>query len=163
MTLHAAKGLEFEIVYLPGWEEGLFPSQRSIIELALEGLEEERRIAYVGITRAKRQLYISFAERRRMYHEYINSRPSRFIAEIPRSVAIHTTPGAINMPSFSKPVVKNTSPLYEKAPEPYKAGAVVLHPKFGKGVIIAKNNDCLEIAFAEYGIKTIKQNYVKLS
>ena len=67
MTLHAAKGLEFDVVFLPGWEEGLFPSQRSIDELGLAGLEEERRLAYVGITRARKRLFITFAANRQIH------------------------------------------------------------------------------------------------
>ena len=83
MTLHAAKGLEFPAVFLPGWEDGLFPSQRSMDELALKGLEEERRLAYVGITRAEEVCTISFADRRRVFGQWQNSTPSRFIDELP--------------------------------------------------------------------------------
>ena len=84
MTMHAAKGLEFETIFLSGWEEGLFPSQRSLDESANKGLEEERRLAYVGITRAKQNLYITFAGHRKIYGNFVNSLPSRFIDEIPR-------------------------------------------------------------------------------
>lgn len=91
MTLHAAKGLEFDLVFLPGWEEGVFPHQRSLNEEGEKGLEEERRIAYVGITRAKKDLYITFAESRRMFHEILRSSPSRFLGEIPEHVCIRTT------------------------------------------------------------------------
>jgi DNA helicase-2/ATP-dependent DNA helicase PcrA len=83
MTLHSAKGLEFPIVFLPGWEEGLFPHQRALDESGLAGLEEERRLAYVGITRAKEQARISFAANRRMHGSWISSLPSRFIDELP--------------------------------------------------------------------------------
>ncbi|WP_375326836.1 UvrD-helicase domain-containing protein [Candidatus Tisiphia endosymbiont of Nemotelus uliginosus] len=88
MTLHAAKGLEFDLVFLPGWEEGVFPHQRALSEERDKGLEEERRIAYVGITRAKKELYITFAESRRMFHEILRSSPSRFLMEIPDDVCI---------------------------------------------------------------------------
>jgi DNA helicase-2/ATP-dependent DNA helicase PcrA len=83
MTLHAAKGLEFDAVFLPGWEEGLFPSQRTMDENGLAGLEEERRLAYVGLTRAKKTAHISFAANRRIHGNWQSSLPSRFIAEIP--------------------------------------------------------------------------------
>ena len=83
MTLHAAKGLEFESVFLPGWEEGLFPHQRSLDESGTKGLEEERRLAYVGITRAKLRVTISFAGNRRMHGQWNSSLPSRFIDELP--------------------------------------------------------------------------------
>jgi len=84
MSLHAAKGLEFDAVFLPGWEEGLFPHSKSLEELGNKGLEEERRLAYVGITRAKKNLYISYAITRRMYNQWIDSTPSRFLKEIPK-------------------------------------------------------------------------------
>ena len=84
MTLHAAKGLEFDAVFLPGWEEGLFPSQRSIDELGLIGLEEERRLAYVGITRARKKLFISYTANRQIHGLWQGSIPSRFISELPK-------------------------------------------------------------------------------
>jgi len=83
MTLHAAKGLEFNTVFLPGWEEGLFPSQRTMDENGLAGLEEERRLAYVGLTRAKQRARISFAANRRVHGSWQSALPSRFIKEIP--------------------------------------------------------------------------------
>ena len=83
MTLHAAKGLEFPVVFLPGWEDGLFPSQRSMDESGLKGLEEERRLAYVGITRAEEVATISFASNRRVYGQYQSQMASRFIDELP--------------------------------------------------------------------------------
>ena len=83
MTLHAAKGLEFPLVFLPGWEEGLFPNQRSIDENGESGLEEERRLAYVGITRAKKEAYLSFAMKRAYHGDWMDALPSRFINEIP--------------------------------------------------------------------------------
>jgi DNA helicase-2/ATP-dependent DNA helicase PcrA len=83
MTLHAAKGLEFETVFLPGWEEGVFPHQRSLDEEGLSGLEEERRLAYVGITRAKKEAMIFYAANRRIYNQWQNSLPSRFVSELP--------------------------------------------------------------------------------
>ncbi|MBT5574153.1 MAG: UvrD-helicase domain-containing protein [Alphaproteobacteria bacterium] len=84
MTLHAAKGLEFDTVFLPGWEEGIFPSQRTLEENGGAGLEEERRLAYVGITRARRNLFISFAANRRIHGLWQSAIPSRFIAELPQ-------------------------------------------------------------------------------
>lgn len=84
MTLHASKGLEFKQVYLPGWEEGLFPHQKALDEKGEQGLEEERRLAYVGITRAREKVKISFAANRRIYGQWQNSLPSRFIDELPQ-------------------------------------------------------------------------------
>ena len=94
MTLHAAKGLEFPMVFLPGWEDGLFPSQRSMDESGIKGLEEERRLAYVGITRAERVCTISFAANRRVFGQWQNAMPSRFIDELPEDhVEVLTPPG----------------------------------------------------------------------
>jgi DNA helicase-2/ATP-dependent DNA helicase PcrA len=83
MTLHGAKGLEFDTVFLPGWEEGLFPHQRSLDEQGLAGLEEERRLAYVGLTRARKQAHVSFAQNRRTRGLFQSASPSRFIDELP--------------------------------------------------------------------------------
>jgi DNA helicase-2/ATP-dependent DNA helicase PcrA len=85
MTIHAAKGLEFDTVYLPGWEEGVFPSQRSLDEGGLAALEEERRLAYVAITRARRKCTILHAANRRIYGQWTSSIPSRFLAELPKA------------------------------------------------------------------------------
>jgi DNA helicase-2/ATP-dependent DNA helicase PcrA len=110
MTLHAAKGLEFPVVFLPGWEDGLFPSQRSMDESGLNGLEEERRLGYVGITRAERLCTISFAGNRRVYGQWQSALPSRFIDELPQEhVEVLTPPGLYGggfgaaMPSFGTP------------------------------------------------------------
>ncbi len=86
MTLHSAKGLEFGTVFLPGWEEGLFPHQRSLDEKGRAGLEEERRLAYVGITRAKRRATISFAQNRRVHNMWQSGLPSRFVDELPEGL-----------------------------------------------------------------------------
>jgi DNA helicase-2/ATP-dependent DNA helicase PcrA len=94
MTLHGAKGLEFDSVFLPGWEDGLFPSQRSMDETGLRGLEEERRLAYVGLTRARKYLTVSFAANRRIYNQWQSALPSRFIDELPGThVEVLTPPG----------------------------------------------------------------------
>ena len=87
MTLHSAKGLEFDFVFLPGWEEGIFPNQRNLDENGNKGLEEERRLAYVGITRARKMLFISFVNFRKQYnYNFYRSIPSRFISELQKKV-----------------------------------------------------------------------------
>ncbi len=97
MTLHAAKGLEYPVVFLPGWEDGLFPSQRSMDETGAKGLEEERRLAYVGLTRAEELATITFAGNRRLYGQWQSSLPSRFIDELPEDhVEVLTPPGLYN-------------------------------------------------------------------
>jgi DNA helicase-2/ATP-dependent DNA helicase PcrA len=94
MTLHAAKGLEFRAVFLPGWEDGLFPSQRSMDESGAKGVEEERRLAYVGVTRARELCTISFAANRRVYNQWQSALPSRFVDELPKAhVEVLTPPG----------------------------------------------------------------------
>jgi DNA helicase-2/ATP-dependent DNA helicase PcrA len=85
MTIHAAKGLEFDIVYLPGWEEGVFPSQRAMDEGGLASLEEERRLAYVAITRARKKATVIHAANRRIYGQWTSSIPSRFVGELPKA------------------------------------------------------------------------------
>ncbi|MFY1710485.1 ATP-dependent helicase [Tritonibacter mobilis] len=115
MTLHAAKGLEFPAVFLPGWEDGLFPSQRSMDESGLKGLEEERRLAYVGITRAEEVCTISFAGNRRVFGQWQSQLPSRFIDELPEEhVEVLTPPGLYGggygaaAPSAAEPPVCST-------------------------------------------------------
>src|SRR5258707_5042988 len=83
MTLHSAKGLEFPLVFLPGWEEGVFPSQRRMDETGEKGLEEERRLAYVGLTRAREEARISFVANRQVYGRWSSQLPSRFVDELP--------------------------------------------------------------------------------
>jgi DNA helicase-2/ATP-dependent DNA helicase PcrA len=94
MTLHGAKGLEFPTVYLPGWEEGLFPSQRTLDENGVQGLEEERRLAYVGLTRARERAKISYAANRRVHGMWQSAMPSRFVAELPpEAIVVESDPG----------------------------------------------------------------------
>jgi len=125
MTLHAAKGLEFPAVFLPGWEDGLFPSQRSMDESGVKGLEEERRLAYVGITRAEQICTISFAANRRVYGQWQSALPSRFIDELPEDhVEVLTPPGlygggfgAAGMAASASPAIQESmgSDLHGKA------------------------------------------------
>ncbi len=125
MTLHAAKGLEFPAVFLPGWEDGLFPSQRSMDESGMKGLEEERRLAYVGITRAEEICTVSFAANRRVYGQWQSAMPSRFIDELPQDhVEVLTPPGlygggygAAGMSASASPAAMGMagSDLHEKA------------------------------------------------
>ncbi len=114
MTLHAAKGLEFPTVFLPGWEDGLFPSQRAMDEQGVKGLEEERRLAYVGLTRAEEYAVVSFAGNRLVYGSWQSQMPSRFIDELDQdAVEVLTAPGLYGGGAAAEPQV--TSDLYEKA------------------------------------------------
>jgi DNA helicase-2/ATP-dependent DNA helicase PcrA len=128
MTLHAAKGLEFPLVCLSGLEEGLFPLQRAIDERG-GALEEERRLAYVGVTRACKQLVISYAESRRRFGEFAYARPSRFISEIPKHLISELRPRGGYARAFQ-------ASEYERPASHLKLGAQVEHPRFGEGVVL---------------------------
>ncbi|EWY40327.1 DNA helicase II [Skermanella stibiiresistens SB22] len=102
MTLHGAKGLEFDYVFLPGWEDGLFPSQRSMDDTGIAGLEEERRLAYVGLTRARRRAHVSHAANRRMHGSWVTAIPSRFVGELPETdIETDAAPGLSSAPAPS--------------------------------------------------------------
>ncbi|WP_166416213.1 ATP-dependent helicase [Cochlodiniinecator piscidefendens] len=113
MTLHGAKGLEFPVVFLPGWEDGLFPSQRSMDESGLKGLEEERRLAYVGITRAESLCTISFAENRLVYGQWQTQMPSRFIDELPEDHVEILTPSGVHGGGYG--AARPTAQMEERA------------------------------------------------
>lgn len=172
MTLHAAKGLEFDLVFLPGWEEGIFPHQKALDEEGDKGLEEERRIAYVGITRAKKQLYISYAETRRVFGDFINSLPSRFLSEIPPEVYMRrSSSGKLNyrgtnhnfsmQNTFKKPSSTFALSAINK-PGETRPGNKVKHNKFGNGIIVSIDGDSIEVAFEKIGLKTIKKDYLQV-
>lgn len=161
MTLHSAKGLEFPLVFIVGMEEGMFPSQRSAEESG--GLAEERRLAYVGLTRAMEKLTLTYAESRRLYGKEVYHRPSRFIAELPteciEEVRLRATVSRpISHQRLGTPINRNDSG--------YALGQRVRHPKFGKGTIINLEGDgerCrLQIAFQGEGIKWLVAAYAKL-
>jgi DNA helicase-2/ATP-dependent DNA helicase PcrA len=167
MTLHAAKGLEFEAVFLPGWEEGIFPHQKAISDSGgPNGLEEERRIAYVGITRAKKYLCISHAESRRIFHEFVTSKPSRFIAEIPTQVSVISASAYHNTSSYQNKYTCDTKTYNNhqvKSEDPLRPGVRVRHTVFGVGIVVRKNGDNIEIAFDRAGMKTIKKDFVQIA
>lgn len=161
MTLHSAKGLEFPLVFIVGMEEGVFPSQRSAEESG--ALAEERRLAYVGLTRAMEKLTLTYAESRRLYGKEVYYRPSRFIAELPteciEEVRLHETVSRpISHQRLGTPINRNDSG--------YPLGQRVCHPKFGEGTIInleGNGERCrLQIAFQGEGIKWLVAAYAKL-
>jgi len=173
MTLHGAKGLEFDYVFLPGWEEGIFPSQRSMDESGTKGLEEERRLAYVGITRARKQVFISHVASRRMYGSWVNSVPSRFIDEIPKDLLDVTSQSGMVQAGRSqhwdssgfKPKAKVSSSYDRKVQT--ESGAVlargdrIFHDKFGYGKIINIDGHKLDIAFEKSGTKRVMDSFVE--
>jgi DNA helicase-2/ATP-dependent DNA helicase PcrA len=125
MTLHAAKGLEFDTVFLPGWEEGLFPHQRSLDEEGLAGLEEERRLAYVGLTRARRRAKVSFAQNRRNRGLYQSATPSRFVDELPEAHVVVIESRSPFGGAYANPAALYGSPYgrsrFDEQPAPFRS------------------------------------------
>ncbi len=156
MTIHSAKGLEFEVVFLIGMEDGIFPHQNSFCEEG--GLEEERRLCYVGITRAKEKLYISNAKRRILYGKDVMNPPSRFIKEIdPDLLDVEN----INM--FEEEKI-NKEELYKNEDVDFKEGDVIMHMQYGRGVIIEVKGDFITVAFAKnFGIKKLLKNHKSIT
>ena len=115
MTLHSAKGLEFPMVFLPGWEEGMFPSQKSLDESGMAGLEEERRLAYVGLTRAREQAKIYFAANRQIYGSWQSSLPSRFIDELPPGHVEAASDSGLQSSGVAERVAENFSRSFNSA------------------------------------------------
>ena len=190
MTLHGAKGLEFDTVFLPGWEEGLFPHQRALDEGGIASLEEERRLAYVGLTRAKRRAVVSFAANRRIFDRWQSALPSRFVAELPdanvhREVATGLHGGATPMqaqaafgdgwrggPRMRR--VGQTAPLpvtidgrteavVSSDPEDtrFSVGERIFHQKFGYGRIRSVEGSKLGVEFEKAGSKKVIDSFVE--
>ncbi len=166
MTLHSAKGLEFNTVFLAGWEEGLFPHSRALGEAGGTGVEEERRLAYVGLTRARERAIILFAANRRVHNQWQSSLPSRFVEELPSE---HTE--RINVGGHSQPFRRRSSPpKLETAKTPlirsldkkdFKVNQRVFHLKFGYGRIMALEGDKVEIDFDHTGVKMVMKSFVE--
>ena len=189
MTLHSAKGLEFDTVFLPGWEEGLFPNQRAMEENGLAALEEERRLAYVGLTRARHRAYVSFAANRRIHGQWQNTIRSRFVDELPlEHVEIVAELGlqpaaswdagwtsAIEVPSAApwrpaaplrRPLLASTGPVPRRGEEVrrvggFSVGGRVFHQKFGYGTITAVEDNKLAIHFDVAGDKKVMDAFVE--
>ncbi len=191
MTLHAAKGLEFDTVFLPGWEEGTFPNQRALDESGNAALEEERRLGYVGITRARKRSIISYALRRRVFGQYNDMLPSRFVDELPDQHI--ETDGETGTPQgdygggnygfngfndseqqrFTYRGKRETRPeklitidAYDvkvsDAPDAgYRKGDHVRHGKFGNGVVLNVDGNKLDIAFSQGGRKKVIDSFVE--
>jgi DNA helicase-2/ATP-dependent DNA helicase PcrA len=170
MTLHSAKGLEFHLVFLAGMEEGLFPHKMSMDNIS--GLEEERRLCYVGITRARTKLYLSHAESRRMHGEVNLCRPSRFIKEIPNELLDEIRmKSSVSMPSFGNTrigsrVSSKLSGNIEVPETDLSLGQRVVHGKFGEGVILNYEgqgpNARVQVNFDAVGSKWLVLSYAKL-
>ncbi len=172
MTLHGAKGLEFDAVFLTGWEEGLFPSQRTMDESGMTGLEEERRLAYVGITRARKKSFISFAANRRMYGNWVNAVPSRFVDELPKDhVDVQSDTGLYQGRSQHwdssgvRPQVRTAQKFERKTLSAngttFSMGDRVHHDKFGEGAILNIDGHKLDINFESGGRKRVMDSFVE--
>jgi DNA helicase-2/ATP-dependent DNA helicase PcrA len=143
MTLHAAKGLEFDHVFLPGWEEGMFPHIRAIEESGKKGVEEERRLAYVGLTRARRVAVITFSWNRRSHQGWMPASPSRFIQELPSQD------------------VDLCLKLHQRAPNASVADQKkVIHSVFGQGVVQSQQGSMVSVHFEKHGVKKLIDRFL---
>jgi DNA helicase-2/ATP-dependent DNA helicase PcrA len=164
MTLHSAKGLEFPVVFLVGMEDGLFPTQRSMEDAAR--LEEERRLAYVGITRARERLVLCYAESRRQYGSETLQRPSRFLDELPAHLLTEVRPRArISRPVYTTRASHGHADLDDTLP--IKLGQRVRHAKFGEGVVVTAEGSGahtrIQVNFADAGPKWLVAAYANLT
>ena len=181
MTLHSAKGLEFSVVFLVGMEEGIFPHARTLMDE--EEIEEERRLCYVGITRAERTLFLSHARMRTVFGHTVSYPPSRFLKEVPRNL-IHE----FKRPQLQRTVSQQAAPQREKRAtntnwflQPktsfmpkeasansttFSAGEKVSHAKWGEGTVVSVNNTAdgqeVKVAFAGAGIRSLLTKYAVL-
>jgi DNA helicase-2/ATP-dependent DNA helicase PcrA len=167
MTLHSAKGLEFDTVFLPGWEEGLLPHPRAMEEGGDASLEEERRLAHVGLTRARQRALISFTANRRIHNLWQSSLPSRFIAELPaESLDVRSEPGLWRGAEAASPYSArwDAGPVVEmRASRPVGSippGARVFHQKFGYGRVVESDSGRLDIDFEKAGRKKVIESFV---
>ena len=189
MTLHAAKGLEFNNVFLPGWEEEVFPNRRSVDDGGGAALEEERRLAYVGLTRARQRVCICHASSRRVYNQWLACAPSRFITELPEDLVEHemepglyagvSEPGIDPLdedwgespvgrgPGFQRMRAnRGSSPPAPAGGELVTVGTIaigtrIFHQKFGYGTVLASDSGKLEIDFEKAGTKKVLESFVE--
>ena len=181
LTLHAAKGLEFPVVFITGLEDGLLPHSRSFSEP--DAMAEERRLLYVGLTRAKDHLYLTYAFRRSLYGESIPGIPSRFLGDIPAELTEGVSPrlqtlrdrsrlrnarpaGSSDSPPSRARSSSSTGAVRKQRETRYKAGQRVYHSKFGEGTVIDSRPDGqdeeVQVRFTNYGMKILAANYANL-
>ena len=180
MTVHSSKGLEFDVVFLSGLEEGLFPHENSILEA--EGLEEERRLMYVAVTRARERLYLSFAQSRMLHGQTRYNLRSRFLEEIPAGLTKWLSPpspraalggatggaGGAYFTSSAKPAAtqREPRPAFASLPGGLRIGQNVSHAKFGQGVIVAAegggSDARVQVNFGSAGMKWLLLAVAKL-
>jgi len=186
MTLHSAKGLEFDTVFMPGWEEDIFPNRRALDENGQKALEEERRLAYVGITRARKRALISFAANRRVYNQWQSSIPSRFVEELPKETVEQESDqglyghrvGAGDWGGFGESARSGAGirrrlgsavdaggyEVKERVSQnEFRIGDRVFHQKFGYGIVEGIDDAKLDIAFDKAGRKKVLDSFVEPS
>ena len=162
LTFHASKGLEFENIFLPGWEEEVFPNKRALEERLNEGLEEERRLAYVGITRAQKRVWILHANSRIIHGQWFYSIPSRFLSELPSDNIISNSDTNANYfgnLDYQNNILENNNTYIENKDTILK-GDRVFHQKFGYGLVINIENDNAEVKFEKTSTKKVKIDYL---
>ena len=166
MTLHSAKGSEFDNVFLPGWEEDVFPHRRSLDESRVGALEEERRLAYVGLTRARNKVFISYAANRRIYNQWQSNLPSRFLSELPNEILDIITETGIVLGGKKNVSKLETSYIKQNRNNDnnldLSVGIRIFHQKFGYGKIISIDNNKLSINFEKAGNKKVLSSFVEL-
>jgi len=161
MTIHSSKGLEFDVVFITGLEDGLCPHERSLLEQ--KGIEEERRLMYVAVTRARNKLYLSLAQSRMTYGQPRYNLPSRFLDEIPEELIKRLNSSKDKELLYSAPRIAP----YSESKHVWKVGTMVSHQKFGQGIVTGyegnENDLRIQIKFSDHGIKWLAMEYAKLS
>lgn len=177
MTLHAAKGLEFPVVFLVGMEEGVFPHKRVLFSMEQAEMEEERRLCYVGLTRAERLLYLTAANRRQYWGKFETNKPSRFLGEIPETLLVHS--GSQVRPQhktrqeytttnnvFQPRIMKEIEAKHTASSASVEVGDKLRHAKFGDGVAVAGSGSGEElqvtVAFPDVGVKKLLWKYAPM-
>ncbi len=171
MTVHASKGLEFKVVFISGLEEGLCPHEQSLYENA--GLEEERRLMYVAVTRARQRLYLSHAQSRMLHGKVRYGIASRFLDEIPEKLLKHINSKPVSKPSYSRDynelpqIMRTQQSSDQKNAMPWKVGQQVNHTKFGNGVVVSYEGNAsdmrVQVNFGREGLKWLAMEFAKLT
>ena len=160
MTLHSAKGLEFPVVFIVGLEEGILPHSRSM--LSYEEMEEERRLMYVGLTRAKEKIYLLFTRQRNLFGSTQMNSPSRFLDDIPEKLVTHNSHHKTEQKIFSELLKRKNKKHDSKSKIQFKGGEKVRHEQFGEGIVVSVVDDIITVAFKKAGIKRLSLEFCKL-
>ena len=159
MTLHSAKGLEFPVVFIAGLEEGILPHSQSM--LSHVEMEEERRLMYVGLTRAKEKIYLLFTRQRMLFGSTQMNSPSRFLEDIPEKLVTRSSYRETEQKIFASLLNKNLKKK-KTSKSSFKGGEKVRHAEFGEGIVVSVVGDIVTVAFKKAGIKRLSAEYAKL-